>query len=92
MLNFAGVEGLDFFEERWATMSMIFPVNDGQHEKYQQPTAKERCLAYLADLRDGKAKCTADYLKARAASGQFWQNGTTYAYFRVPQKKPHHRS
>jgi hypothetical protein len=85
VLNFAGVDGLDFFEERWATMSMMFPVNDGQHEKYQQPTPKARCLAYLADLRDSKERSTADHLERAATEGQFWRSGTTYAYFRVRQ-------
>jgi len=87
VLNFAGVEGLDFFEERWATTSMIFPVNDGEHETYQQATPKARCLAYLADLRDGKQQCAAAYFRndrdADNAPDQFWQKGTTYSYMRL---------
>jgi hypothetical protein len=40
----------DIFEEMWATQFMFYPVNDGQSNKYQQPTAKERVIAYLKDL------------------------------------------
>ena len=49
---------VDAFEEVWATTYMFFPVNDGKNPNYQQPTAKERCIAYLKDLRDGKTKST----------------------------------
>jgi len=48
----------EWFEECWATTYMIYPVNDGRDRRYQQATAKERCIAYLKDLRDGKAKNT----------------------------------
>lgn len=57
-----GGEAWDFFEEVWATTYMIYPVNDGENKKYQQPTPKERCIAYLKDLRDGKEKTTQDYM------------------------------
>lgn len=50
----------DWFEDRWATTYMIYPVNDGERPDYPQPTPRERCLAYLRDLRDGKAKSTED--------------------------------
>lgn len=46
------------FEESWATTYMIYPVNDGQNPKYQQPTPKQRVIAYLKDLRDGKEMTT----------------------------------
>jgi hypothetical protein len=44
----------EIFEECWATTYMIYPVNDGEHPKYQQPTPKQRVIAYLKDLRDKK--------------------------------------
>ena len=56
-----GSEAWDWFEDRWATTYMIYPVNDKQHPKYQQPEAKGRCIAYLKDLKDGKEKNTQDY-------------------------------
>lgn len=31
-------------------------VNDGQYPDYQQPTPKQRVLAYLCDVRDGRAE------------------------------------
>lgn len=58
-----GGNAWDFFEEVFATTYMIYPVNDGENKKYQQKTAKERCIAYIKDLRDGKEKTTQDYLK-----------------------------
>jgi len=53
-----GSAGWDFFEAMWATTFMIYPVNDGQDPKYPQTTPKQRCLAYIKDLRDGKEKNT----------------------------------
>ena len=53
-----GSQAWDWFEEIWATTYMIYPVNDKQHSKYQQDTPKQRCIAYLKDLRDGKEKNT----------------------------------
>jgi hypothetical protein len=46
------------FEEAWATTYMIYPINDGKNEFYQQPTPKQRVIAYLKDLRDGKVETT----------------------------------
>lgn len=57
-----GTKALDFFEGFYATTYMFYPVNDGEHPKYQQPTAKERCITYLKDLRDGKEKTTIELL------------------------------
>ena len=53
-----GSAGWDYFEECYATTYMIYPVNDGENAKYQQSTPKQRVLAYLRDLRDGKEKTT----------------------------------
>lgn len=58
-----GSNAWDFFEEVWATTYMIYPVNDGQNPKYQQKTPKERCIAYIKELRDGKEKTTQDHWK-----------------------------
>jgi len=70
LFNFAGSLLWDLFEESYATTFMIYPVNDGKNPLYQQPTAKERVIAYLKDLRDGKAQTTQDifdeYDKERA--------------------------
>lgn len=58
-----GTSTQDYFEEVWATTYMIYPVNDGKNPKYQQATPKQRVLAYLKDLRDGKEKTTQDHWK-----------------------------
>lgn len=57
------MDAWDWFNEIWATEYMFYPVNDGENPKYQQPTSKERCIAYLKDLRDGKEKTTPQLLK-----------------------------
>ncbi len=57
-LDHGGSHLWDIFEECWATTYMIYPVNDGENPKYQQPTAKQRIIAYLKDLRDGKEMTT----------------------------------
>jgi hypothetical protein len=48
----------EMFESMYATTYMIYPVNDGENPKYQQSTPKERILAYLRDMKDGKVKTT----------------------------------
>ena len=59
---------MDLFEETYATVFMLYPVNDGQDPKYPQATAKQRVLAYLCDLRDGKSKTTQELMAEEAAS------------------------
>lgn len=44
----------DWFEARWATTFMLYPVNDGENPKYQQSTSKARVLAYLNALLSGE--------------------------------------
>lgn len=41
------------FEEFYATTYMFYRINDGEHPKYQQETAKDRIIAYLKDLKSG---------------------------------------
>ena len=48
----------DWFESQYATTFMVYPVNDGDNEDYQQSTPKKRVIAYLKDLRDGEKKTT----------------------------------
>lgn len=54
----------NWFEELWATTYMVYPVNDGQHEKYQQKTPKKRMLAYLRALADGTEMTTEQAMEA----------------------------
>lgn len=58
LFNFAGSTLWALFEECYATEYMIYPVNDGKVAEYPQASARERIVAYLKDLRDGKAKTT----------------------------------
>lgn len=51
-----GSELWNGFENLWASTYMIYPINDGENPRYPQATPKQRVLAYLRDLRDGKAK------------------------------------
>lgn len=48
----------DLFESMVATTYMIYPVNDGTNPKYQQPTPKQRNLAYLNDILEGREETT----------------------------------
>ena len=51
----------NYFEGAIATTYMIYPVNDGKNSNYPQATPKERCIAYLKNLRDDKEKTTIDH-------------------------------
>jgi hypothetical protein len=42
---------------------MIYPVNDGRHPDYPQPTPKARVLAYLNDVLQGKRKTTYEVME-----------------------------
>lgn len=44
---------IDYFESVFASTFMVYPVNDGKHRDYQQPTPKQRCIAYLRDIESG---------------------------------------
>lgn len=62
------MDAWDLFEELWATTYMIYPVNDGNtpkwmNFKYEQPTAKERVIAYLKNLNQGLEKTTYQLMK-----------------------------
>lgn len=54
----------NWFVELWATTYMVYPVNDGISEKYQQETPKKRMLAYLRALADGTEMTTAQAMEA----------------------------
>lgn len=43
----AGSQAWSWFESAWSTTYAVYPVNDGAHSDYQQPTARERSIAYL---------------------------------------------
>ena len=58
LFDMGGSSLMDTFEDLFSTTYMVYGVNDGQHPNYQQPTPKQRCLAYLKDLRDGRAPTT----------------------------------
>lgn len=62
-----GSEAWDAFESAVATQWMLFPVNDGTSEKYTQETAKERVIAYLKDIRDGKEPTTHELMEQELA-------------------------
>lgn len=68
-------EAWDLFEEMWATTYMIYPVNDGNtpewmNRKYNQSTPKERVIAYLKNLSEGKEKTTQVLMKESEEIGK----------------------
>jgi hypothetical protein len=56
----AGSRAWDWFESAWTTTYQAYPVNDGEVSYYQQPTARERSIAFLRDLRSGAVPCTVE--------------------------------
>lgn len=54
----------DAFESRWATTYRLYPINDGKNPSYAQETPKQRVLAFLNDLRDGKVMSTEESMEA----------------------------
>ena len=48
----------DWFEERVSSTYVIYPINDGESDKYKQSTPKERCIAYLENILTGDEDCT----------------------------------
>lgn len=63
--NFCGHAGddnvssdFDWFDSLVSTSYIIYPVNDGTHEKYQQDTPKKRCIAYMEALLSGEELTT----------------------------------
>lgn len=52
----------DAFEEVGTTF-YVYPINDGTNPNYPQPTARERCIAYLKNIRDGKELWTWDAME-----------------------------
>jgi hypothetical protein len=63
LFNLGGNDLINEFEWIWATEFMYFPINDGEDKRYKQSTPKQRIIAYLIDLKDGKTKTTQDILK-----------------------------
>lgn len=53
-----GSHAWDWFEGVWSTTYATYPVNDGKVARYQEPTARERSLAYLRELRSGAVPST----------------------------------
>lgn len=49
----AGSDAWEWFENNWSATYQTYPVNDGKVSYYQQPSARERSIAFLRDLRSG---------------------------------------
>lgn len=59
-----GSRAMGEFEERFSTSFVIGRVNDGEDPRYPHATAKERCLAFLADLAAGDELTTYESMEA----------------------------
>lgn len=51
---------IDIFENLYATTYMVFPVNDGTSETYTQDNPRDRCIAYLQNMLEGKEHTTVE--------------------------------
>lgn len=49
---------IDTFENQFASTYMVFPVNDGKSDTYLQDNPRDRCIAYLTDMLNGKVPTT----------------------------------
>jgi len=70
--KYSGEEGGSFFfnwfEDNIATTYMVYPVNDGKNANYKQQTPKERCIAYLYNILNGKERTTTQIIQDFEAS------------------------
>lgn len=48
----------DAFESIWSTTFEVFEINDGRDKRYQQPTPRQCCIAFLKDLWLARAEPT----------------------------------
>ncbi|WP_422758948.1 hypothetical protein [Paenarthrobacter sp. C1] len=55
------------FESAWATTYRLYPINDGEHPGYPQPTPKQRVLAFLRDLNSGAVLTTPQQMEEEYA-------------------------
>lgn len=53
----------DLFEEMWSSEWEVYPINDGKDPRYQQPTPKQRCMAFMKDLWLAQAIPTWKYME-----------------------------
>jgi hypothetical protein len=65
VMNFFGVGGDDSIESEWRFFSgaysnsyVVYHINDGKNQKYQQKSPKLRCIQYLRDILSGKEETT----------------------------------
>ena len=64
------IDYLYFFEECIATQRMYYPVNDGENPKYQQPTPKQRCIAYIEAIIDWSERSLQDEFEVQEKHGK----------------------
>lgn len=58
-----GNEMWEWFEGTWSSTYGIYPVNDGKNPAYQQPTPKQRVIAFLRELRSGEEPTTSQWME-----------------------------
>jgi hypothetical protein len=64
--EYAEGEMWEWFEDTWGTTYYVYPINDGSNPKYQQPTPKQRIVAYLEALMSGEEQDMEAYWKSMA--------------------------
>ena len=47
-----------FFEGAYSTSYVVYLINDGKNQNYQQKSPKLRCIQYLRDILSGKEETT----------------------------------
>ena len=57
----------DWFECAISSTYQIYLINDGKNPKYQQKTAKERCIAFIENVYSGKEQNTMESMEECAS-------------------------
>ncbi len=53
----------DWFEGALSTTFQVFLINDGKDDRYKQQTAKDRCIAFIKDIRCKNEENTFESMK-----------------------------
>ena len=69
-------EDFDWFENLVTTSYVVYPVNDGQDERYPQSTPRERCIALMRAILDGDEPTTWEGMAICAAQWEASQSAT----------------
>jgi hypothetical protein len=65
LFNFGGNLIVDIFHNNISTEYCYYQINDGKNPNYPQATPKQRIIAYLENVRDGKEETVLEYYQKK---------------------------